>query len=262
VTRSRRLALLAAALLGLAGCAHAPHQGFPFERISERFESARARREALLAAFTGSWMVRADLQGQSRLPALPATIQIASPDRVRLRVSALIGVGLDVLAANDSLYAWMPPRRLALSASGAEAGVGAPAAFVGRVLAATWAPPEAAWKRANRDSGDSRLGWREGGDSLALRVDDEAMPTEAWIGRGDRGVRIRYTDWTSVHGEPFPRRCELEDDSGLAHVRLEALEVRAEGHADPGWFTPRRVEGWKTMTWDDLVSMIRKKLEP
>jgi hypothetical protein len=251
---------IACSLFLLAGCARAPRPGEPLERLQQRYQVARDHREAMLGALTGEWLVRAEGRGTGRLPALPAVLQLAAPERARLRVSALVGVALDVLVAHDSLFAWLPAKRTAFAASGDSLGLGAPAAFAGRVLAATWLPPRAAWGTAVADSGHVRLAWREQADSLELVLDGGGTPLEAWMGREGRGVRVRYTDWTNLRGETFPRRLELADDTGYVRVRLEADDVEAPAHADESWFTPRRSQGWRTMTWDDLKDALHRRL--
>ncbi len=263
MSAARSRTLLAVVLLAaLAGCARAPRPGRPLERVEERYAVARDHREALLGALTGEWLVRADGRGTGRLPTLPAELDLAAPDRARLRVSGLVGVAIDVLVTRDSLFAWIPSQRLAFAGAGDTLGIGEPAAFVGRVLGATWSPPESAWRAAARDSADWRLAWREGEDSLALRVDRDGLPAEAWVARGGRGVRVRYTEWTHLRGEPFPQRCDLADDTGWAHVRLDATDVRAAESAEESWFTPRRAEGWRTMGWDDLKAALARRRSP
>ncbi len=261
MTRPRGIrALLGAALLAaIAGCARPPRPGGALDDVAVRFAVARDHREAMLGALTGEWTVRADGRGTGRLPTLPATLELAAPDRARLRVSALVGVALDVLVTRDSLYAWIPSRHLAFEAPGDSLGLGSPAAFAGRVLGATWSPPREAWHAASRDSDGWRLGWREGGDTLALRVGPDGRPREAWIGRGGRGMRVRYTQWMPLRGESFPERSELADDSSWVRVRLDALDVRAQDRADEGWFARRRTDGWRTMGWDDLRSALERR---
>lgn len=262
-TGLRRTGACLAVLALLAGsCARPPRPGGALESTAERYAVARDHREALLAALSGEWTVRADGRGTGRLPTLPALIDLAAPDRARLRVSALVGTALDVLVTRDSLYAWIPSQKLAFAAAGEELGVGAPAAFAGRVLAATWSPPHEAWRAATAESASWRLRWREGGDTLSLRVGADGRPAEAWLGHGAIGVRVRYTQWMSLKGESFPQRCELADDSSWVRVRLDALDVKAPDHADDGWFTPRHASGWRTMTWDDLRAMIARRELP
>jgi hypothetical protein len=263
LTRLLRFWPAVALLAWLAGsCARPPRPGGTLDDAAARYAVARDHREALLGALTGEWMLRAEGRGTGRLPTLPALVELSAPDRGRLRVSALVGTALDVLVTRDSLFAWIPSQRLAFAAPGESLGVGAPAEFAGRVLAATWSPPRDAWSAAGADSGGWRVGWREGADTLALRVGADGRPADVWLGRGARGVRVRYTQWTDVRGEPFPQRCELADDSSWVRVRLDALDVRAPERADDGWFTPRRAAGWRTMTWDDLRSALERRGMP
>ena len=254
-------ALLLVTLLGalLASCGRPPRPGVALDDLAVRFSVARDHREALLGALAGEWTVRADGRGTGRLPTLPATLELASPDRARLRVSALLGVAFDVLVTRDSLFAWIPSQRMSLAEPGESLGIASPAAFAGRVIGATWAPPHEAWQAAAADSGGLRLGWREGGDSLALRIDPDGQPLDAWIGRDGRGLRVRYPQWMRVGGEPFPQRCELADDSGWARVRFDAVDVHAAAHADAGWFEPRRTSGWRTVRWDELKSALERR---
>jgi hypothetical protein len=90
-----------------------------------------------------------------------------------------------------------------------------------------------------------------------LHVDDDSRPLEAWVGRDGRGVRVRYTDWTHVRGEPFPSRWELTDDTGWVRLRLELDDARASAQPDSAWFAPRRGEA-RMLGWQDLQDMLKR----
>ncbi len=260
MTFRRRALVVAAALaaLTLAACTPPPRPGGALDGLRGRYAAARDRREALLHALTADLVVRVDGRATGRLPALPTTLALAAPGRVRLQASGLIGVALDLLVRRDSLWAWVPSERVAFRAASESLGVGDPAALAGRVLGATWDPPAAAWRAAASDSAGWRLAWREGADSLALVVDADARPREAWLGREGRGVRARYEDWSRVRGEAFPARCELADDTGWARVRVRIDEVTAAEQPDSAWFTPRRRGDVRWLGWDDLKSLLER----
>ena len=257
--RARLCARLAPVFLALAlaSCAPPPRPGSAVAEVAARWDAARERRETLVGALQADVVVRVDGRATGKLPALSATLSLGAPGRVRLRVSALIGVALDLLVREDSLYAWVPSERLAFRAAVDSLGSGAPAALAGRVLGATWAPPAAAWRMASSDSVGWRVAWREGADSLVLHVNGEARALEAWIGREGRGVSVRYTDWTRVSGEVFPARWELADDTGWARVRLDLDEARAWPQPDSNWFAPRRGVA-RVLGWEDLRAMLER----
>lgn len=243
--------------LALVSCAPPPRPGTAVGEVEARWETARGRREALVGALQADVVARVDGRATGKLPALTATLALAAPDRVRFRVSALLGVALDLLVRGDSLYAWVPSERVEFRAAGDSLGLGSPAAFAARIVGATWAPPAQAWRVASADSAGWRVAWREGADSLVLHVNGEAQPLEAWIGRGGRGVRVRYTDWTRVGGEPFPARWELADDTGWARVRLDLDEAFTSARADSGWFALRHGAA-RLLGWEDLRSVLER----
>jgi hypothetical protein len=259
VNHAHRVLALTLAVALAGGCAGRPRPALDLDAAAVRYAVVRDHREALLGAYTAELVVRVDGRGTGRLPALPATLQLATPDRVRLRASALIGVALDVLVTRDSVWAWVPSERLAFSAPGESLGISAPAAMAGRVIGATWSPPRAAWQGAAADSSGTLLGWREGGDTLSLLVGTDGLPARAWVGREGRGLTVRYGGWSRVGGEAFPSRFELADDSGWARVRVDCLDARSEDRADDGWFSPRRAAGWRAMGWDDLKSALERR---
>ena len=243
--------------LALASCAPPPRPGSAVAEVAARWDAARERRATLVGALQADVIARVDGRATGKLPALTATLALAAPDRVRFRVSALIGVALDLLVRGDSLYAWVPSERVVFRAAGDSLGLGAPAALAARVQGATWAPPAEAWRVASTDSAGWRVGWREGADSLVLHVNGEALPLEAWIGRDGRGVRVRYTDWTRVSGEAFPARWELTDDTGWARVRLDLDEARASAQPDSDWFALRRGTV-RMLGWENLKTMLER----
>ncbi len=258
IRRACRRAWLAPVLLAvaLASCAPPPRPGTGIEEVAARWNAARPRRERLLGALQADVVLRVDGRATGRLPALSASLALASPDRVRLRVSAFVGVALDLLVRADSVYAWVPSERLAFRSAADSLGLGRPAEFAGRILGATWAPPADSWRLASADSAGWRIAWREGADSLELHVNGEAQPLDAWIGREGRGLRVRYTDWSRVDGEAFPARWEIADDTGWARIRLDLDEARAGARADSSWFEPRRADA-RVLGWTDLQDLLR-----
>ncbi len=260
--RSAALATLLLALALLASCAPPPRPGGTLDTLAERYAVRRDHRAALLRAFTADLVVRVDGRATGRLPALTATLALGAPDRMRLRVAAMLGITFDVLCGRDSLFAWVPSEKLAFAVPVESLGVGAPAAFAARALGATWAPPAQAWASAVADSTLLRLGWREGGDSLALVVGPDALPREAWIGRAGSGVRVRYEAWSPLRGEALPSRWRLADDSGWARVRVESANAQAVAQAHAEWFAPRRGFPAGALGWEDLRAMVAGRQRP
>jgi hypothetical protein len=264
LSRACGAARLAPALLALvlaASCAPPPRPVTDRDAFATRYAAACSRREALMRAFTSDVVVRLDGRATGRLPALSATIALASPDRARVRAAALVGVAFDLLVTRDSIRAWVPSQRLALAAPVESLGLAEPAALAARVLGATWAPPAEAWRAAVADSTSWRVGWREGQDSLALDVDADALPREARLVREHRVIRVRYSSWTRLRGEPFPDRCELADDAGWARVRIDGDELHAEPRPDEGWFEPRRSPA-RLVSWGDLRALLARRGQP
>lgn len=253
--------LAAAALAVLAGCAHRPPAGGAEDALRIAYGRGRAHRAALLHALDADAVVRVDGRATGRLPAVTASLKLSAPDRVRLFATALPGVSLDLLLAGDSVWAWVPSRRIAVAAAQESLGIAEPAALVARVLGATWDPPAAAWADAARDTSGARVAWREGADSLLLVVDRDARPRAAWLWRAGHGVSVRYDGWTRVDGEPFPERAELTDDTGWARVRITLDAARALGAPGRDWFAPRRNAG-EPLGWDAVRELLGRAGTP
>jgi hypothetical protein len=262
VTRRARAGIALVALAAIAAsCAPPPRPGTGLAAVSARYGAARAARAELLRALWLDLVLRVDLRATGRLPALPATLALAAPDHLRLQVGALLGVGLDVLLDADSVRAWAPGQRLAFAAPAESLGVRSPAAFAGRALAATWEVPAEAWREAAADSAGWRVGWREGRDSLSLRLDAAARPREAWVGRGDAGLRVRYSGWSRVGRGELPSRWEIDDDAGRAHVRVQRSSAESPARPETDWFAPRR-SNVEPMGWPELRELIERGGRP
>jgi hypothetical protein len=230
--------------------------------VAVRYQVARDHRAALARALTAELVVRVDGRATGRLPGLTASLSLSTPDRVRLRATALLGIGVDVLARGDSLWAWVPSERVAFSAPSDSLGVGPVARLAARALCATWEPPPAAWRNAAGDSAGWTVSWPEGVDSLALTVDRAGLPRALAIARAAVVLRVRYDDWTRVRGEPFPARVQLADDSGWARVRVQIDELRAVHRARADWFEPRRGGAGRRLDWGDLKHYLGREGTP
>src|SRR6185503_12028916 len=70
------------------------------------------KRERALVALESRMVVRLSGRATGRLPAVNVQTRVASPDRARLQVRAILGVLLDAAVRGDTLVAWLPSERL------------------------------------------------------------------------------------------------------------------------------------------------------
>ncbi len=259
---SAAAAALAAGVL-FAACAPPPRPAPAVDVLEARYRAARDLREERLRALTADILVRVDGRATGRLPGLPATLALAAPDRARLRVLAFFGTAADVCARGDSVWAWVPSQRLAVSLAGAgeTLGVAPPAELLARSLGATWDPPPAAWRVATADSAGLRLGWRARGDSLAMIVDRDGRPAEVTLSGTAGTVSVRYTGWTREAGTEWPERFEIEDATGWARVRIAVEQLRIADRPGDDWFTLRVPDDARRLDWEGLREWLGRRKE-
>lgn len=262
VLRARGAVVAAALAAGLlASCAPPPRPAPIVDDLAVRYRLERGNRAARVGALTADVLVRVDGRAVGRLPGLPATLALAAPDRARLRVSAFFGTAVDVCARGDSVLAWVPSERLALSLAGAgeTLGIAAPVELLARALGATWDPPAEAWKSAAAESLGVRLAWLESGDSLELLVDRDARPSRVRLAGGAGSVSVEYSGWARAGGAEWPGFLQITDGTGWARVRISVDEVRVAERADDGWFALRVPDGARRMDWEELRDWLRQR---
>jgi hypothetical protein len=236
VRRGLRLGLAVAAVTLVASCAprlaRPPEVGFETRahRYQSRLEERRARGVAMSAALT-MWAEH----GGDALPGARADLQVAGPDRMRLRVASPFGTALDLGFAGDSLQAYVPAWKtgLRLDAAAESLGVANPGDRVVRALCATWDPPPEAWDRAAWEDSLLRVAWADGEDSLAMAVGAAGLP--AWVelsGAGRSALRASYRAWDSSSGVAWPALTELKDESGSFRLVWRATLVRFRPRPD------------------------------
>jgi hypothetical protein len=232
--------------------------------MAAKYALERDRRDAGLHALTANLVVRVDGRATGRLPGLPATLALASPDRARLRVSALFGTALDVCAQGDSLLAWVPSERVALSLAGASEtlGIAPPVELLLRAIGATWQPPPEAWKQSVADSLGLHLHWMQGTDTLQMRVGFDSRPAEVRLASALGSVSVRYSGaWTRSGGAEWPDALEVGDATGWARVRIGVTTVRVAAKASEEWFALRVPSDAKRLDWDGLREWLDRRRE-
>lgn len=250
------LALLSAVVLG--SCAPPP-PGSP-EAVEVAARRAAERRERQLAAIEASLVVRVDGRATGRLPAVSVQARLAAPDRMRLQVRWLLGLLLDASVRGDSLVAWMPGERLGLvvPALSDSLGVREPARFAGRALAASWLAPHEAWREARRDSAGLMLAWRERDEDWTLHVHPDGRPRELAVSRAGHEVRVRIQEWQGG-AAGWPRRLELQADSGFVRIRIQTESVRAPKRARANWFALSLPGDARRLELEDLQRVLTAK---
>lgn len=253
-----------AAAAWLASCAPPPRPAPIVDDMAAKYTLERDRREAALRALSADLVVRVDGRATGRLPGLPATLSIASPDRARLRVSALFGTAVDVCAQGDSVLAWVPSERVALSLAGASEtlGIAPPVELLSRAIGATWQPPKEAWRQPVTDSLGLLLHWMQGADTLELRIDFGSRPTDVRLGSEQGSVTVRYSGaWTRSGGAEWPDALEVSDGTGWARVRIGVTTIRVAAKANDAWFALRVPANAKRLDWDGLREWLDRRRE-
>ena len=260
--RSAAASIVAAAISALAIASCAPHRAAPPplepHRLAARYRVRLAAREALARAVDAE--ASAWLKGDSLdLPGVHARVALGAPDAFRVRVESLFGVALDFAAWGDSLACFVPSRRLglALDAAADSIGVRSPGSLGARLLAAIWDPPPAAWDATAGVDSLVVVGWREGGDSLALGVGSDGTPR--WVELLDafgNGARARYRRWETVHGTPWPVHVEIADRSRRLTLAIRLSHVSR--NATPGRLMVRIPRDAGRLEWISLREAIAR----
>lgn len=248
-----------AAIAALAGSCAPPHGPAPaVDALAARYGSGRDLRAAALHAYTAQLVVRADGRMVGRVPALIANVAVAFPQRLKVRASWLLGTAFEMVAQDDSIFAWVPSQHagVTLGGAGERLGVRAPVALVCRALGAAWEPPAAAWRAAVVDSTGWTLAWLEDGDSLQMHLGADALPTQVRLAREGAQVRVRYTSWQTWRSAPWPQRMEFADGSGWARIRIEMDQPHMARQPDPRWFALRVPREARIVDWRDLRSLL------
>ncbi|MFN8587985.1 MAG: hypothetical protein U0704_09305 [Candidatus Eisenbacteria bacterium] len=251
-------ALVACAAL-LAGCARAPKPPAGPEPLRRAYAEGRARRAAALEALRADLVIRVDGRAIGRLPAFGATLALGGPERARLQAHGLLGIAFEAAARGDSLFVLWPAERAAfvLGGTAETLGVARPAGFLARTFAATWDPPEPAWRELRADSTGHVLAWREGADSLELSLDGTARPRAFRLRRGAHAVTVRYDEWERVRGREFPTLWTLREARGLWRARVQVDDLRVAVRAEDEWFEWRIPDGTRVLTWSEARALVR-----
>ena len=251
----RRLALASAACVGLllASCAPPPRPG-ELTSFASRYQNERTRREQRVHSAELEMVVRVEGRATGRLPGLLVSGTIAGPEHLRLRAGWMLGTALDLVAIEDSVCAWLPTEHAVLEVGGLAEVLRQPqpVALMIRALAASWDPPAIAWRDATVESTHVRLGWRQGADSLSLRVDGASRPLELLIQRDGRRVSIQYAGWRAVNGIDWPTRMELTDGEGWLRMRTELQALRSNRRLSDDAFLLRTPPDAERLDWQHV----------
>ncbi len=256
--RTRAAGLLAVALaLGSPACA--PHRVPPPELSAgdraQRYRDALATREAGGAALETDLSLWARTAARGALPGVRADLALAAPDRVHLRVGSLFGTTFEFGAHGDSLVAYVPSRRAALSVAeaGESLGIRRPGALLYRVWSAAWRPPAEAWAAAEWSESLLTVRWSEAEDSLEIGVGRWGLPLYATLSRaGGSRLRADYHEWGRSRTRAWPARIELEDGARTVHVTCRMGRPRRIGRVDPIRLAVRPPPAAALLTWSDL----------
>lgn len=233
VPRAAAAVLLVVAAAGCAARQPAPAPLDP-HRLERRYAERLDARRALIRGTLGEvslWLETA----ARRYPGAHATYGLGGADTMRVRVASSFGTALDLTAAGDSLWLWVPSERAAVRASSAEPPLDLPAAaaFAVRVATAAWPVPAAAWRAARPADTLTVVRWVEAGDTLELEVGTSGLPRRARLLRpGMRPVRVTYLAWRSHEGTPWPERIEVEDEGGALRLSVRVRHTRRVDESD------------------------------
>ncbi len=199
-------------------------------------------------------VVRLEGRATGRLPGLLVSGTIAAPQQLRLRAGWMLGTALDLVAIEDSVRVWLPTEHALLEVGGLEQVLHQqqPVALMIRALSASWDPPASAWLGASVESTHVRLGWRQGADSLSMRVDGASRPLELRIERDGRLVSIEYAGWRTVNGVDWPTRMELTEREGWLRLRTELQALRSNRRLAEDSFILRTPPDAERLDWQQV----------
>ena len=256
----RTRALLTLALLA-ASCAPNARRPAPLDlaTLADRYERLRETRAARARAtrLDGTLWVEGEAVG--RWPAIDVDVALAGPDAIRARMASLFGTALDLTVRDDTLRAWVPPRRIAIETGslGDSLGVREPGAWACRVFAADWTASNAEWTPPSRDT-LWWARWSESGDSLAMGVGTDGLPQRVrlWDDPG-RSLEVRYPDWGWQSGQAWPERIEVVEGDRHWRVSCRIERFQFADRPDPRWLALSIPSGVERVDW----SRLRRALE-
>lgn len=261
--RSRRsLAGVLWVMAVLASCAPPP----PGEltRFAVRYEAERVRREARLVTAQAEWVVRIDGRATGRLPGLLVSTALASPDRLRMRASWMLGTAMDGVAQGDRLRVWLPSEHALLEIPELTAALHGiePVGLLRTAWCAGWEPPANAWALARSESSLVRVAWRAGPDSLTLLADGAGRPQRVRIERAGRTLEVRYAGWRRLDGLDWPMEVSVADSEGWVKLRTELQALRPAQRAREDWFELRFPSDADTLDWEAVRARLSVRKEP
>jgi YD repeat-containing protein len=263
--RSAALAMLAVALVA-AGCAHAPTAPpLDSHSVRERYGAALKRREAGALALEAEAALWLENDRGRKLPGVLAEIELAAPDRLRIRVRAPLGTLLDVSGQGEEIVAWLPARGAAceLAASGDSLGFAHPVALAACIFAALWHPPAEIWSPASWSGREVDLSWREGGRGLRLRVDRDGLPTTVEIRDEEGGtVRVEYDAWARRGHARWPGRIRVEDAGTHRGLVCRIERVRLRPSIEASRFTVRIPGSARRLEYRALLQSLESAATP
>lgn len=261
--------LAAAALLALVapGCAPPPHPAaIEAGTLRARYLEALDRRERVARSIEAQVELRAELGGR-QFPGALATLDIAAPDRCRLRVAEPGGTALDAVGAGARLWAWLPGSRSLedLTTCADSAALADLPALVVRGAAALWRPvaDSAAGDGEGAAAGAAarELRWREGDRSLRVSFSADGLPDTVTLARDRSMVRIVYGEWTKAGAAQLPREYVLSSSNG-ARIRCRVSRLHLRSAADSTKFAVPGPRGATPATDCELWRLLANGGEP
>ena len=234
--RAARLGVMAAVLSLMASCAPRVVAPPPLDLgdIRARYERRLVQRLERGRGMNAGLVLWAEGRGE-RLPGAQGDLTMAGPDRVRLRISSMLGTAIDLGVRGDSLLAWVPAWRTGLRVGSASEslGISEPGGLVYRVLSGNWTPPASAWDLMMRRDSLVVLSWSEDEDSLHLTVGSEGLPRRMLVSRGDQAaVEVHYRAWDQGSSVAWPSQIELLERRHDVRLLLKASQLRFPPQSD------------------------------
>ncbi len=268
VRAGRRLVPPGFALLALVtGCAPRPAAVATIDpdALLRRYVTRLAAREARVGGTIADVSLWLETPATGRLPGAHATLGLGGDAAARLRVEGAFGPALDVAAAGDSVFAWVPSRNTVVRAAAADPPLAFPeiAAFAVRVAAAAWRAPAAAWPGSRLEDSLRVLEWTEGGDSLALGIGASGLPRSMRRVRPGMGtLRVTYPVYEVVDGAAWPTRIELADASGRLDLKLRVRRLSHAPATDPARFRAEMPADAALLPVTEVLEWFQEALRP
>jgi len=256
-----RLGLGLACVLWAGACA--PRLAFPPdhrpESLARRYLAALEERAAWGGAVATDAVLWAALSGDRRLPGVQASVYLAAPDGVRLKVGSMFGTAVVVGARGDSLCAYLPARRLGLRLDAAHDSLGLPepGVLAYRALSAAWRPPAEAWTRSTWTDSLLEVTWIESRDTLGLVVGAAGLPLRVTSRRSDGDVwRVEYRAWDRGEGAAWPSQVEFVHRD--LHLVYKVSRLVRQAHVDPLKLAVRIPDDADTLTLENLRDVLER----